>query len=466
MKKSFSAPEITNEKEKPIIPLEELDPKHIKNFNSLISLINEDGLRNLLSSKLGNKLEGFKQLNSKLDEIFSNSDGNIKDKICELLELLGLILEDKNTLFLKPVSDLIEGIINRISANKDLKNDSKIKNLIDKNIMTKIKENIGSGGELKKLGKLDKAAELFLFILDKNIFELDNLITSLLNDDINYLNSEDNLGNNIVQNNRIYSELSILKKILEDFDNKVKNKLTTKESFPKELIAEFIFTNIKNKDVKIRKLIDDLIKIYIDLFGMEDLKQQSFLYFTQESEFKQLSKLFPSLQPLFNQLLKNTGEVNIFIPSQRPKRESAEHLSQNSFEIDEEFNENNINSQKSENICELCKVNIDNTSLEKHIKDCKMYAKCESCGEYIKVEKLNNHRLTFCKKKKNYKQCNKCKEAIPSDLYNLHVDKNICNPIKQNMGRCPFCHHDIEKDQEGFYQHLVVDGCAYQTKID
>ena len=73
--------------------------------------------------------------------------------------------------------------------------------------------------------------------------------------------------------------------------------------------------------------------------------------------------------------------------------------------------------------------------------------------------------LDFCKNKKNYKQCNKCKEAIQTDLYKIHIDKNLCNPLKINMSRCPFCHHDIEKDQQGFYQHLVVDGCAYQNNM-
>jgi hypothetical protein len=95
-------------------------------------------------------------------------------------------------------------------------------------------------------------------------------------------------------------------------------------------------------------------------------------------------------------------------------------------------------------------MKLGTKSMEEHMNECKMYTICEGCGENIKVEKLNNHKLNFCKNKKKFKQCNKCKEAIVSDLYKLHLDKNVCNPVKQNMSRCPFCHHDIEKDQEGF----------------
>ena len=91
-----------------------------------------------------------------------------------------------------------------------------------------------------------------------------------------------------------------------------------------------------------------------------------------------------------------------------------------------------------------------------------MYTLCKECKENILVEKLNEHRLIFCKNKNKFKQCSKCKEAIILEEYDSHVNKNACNDIKFNMSRCPFCHHDIEKDREGFYQHLVVDGCAYQ----
>ena len=474
MMKSFSAPEINsdnnnnnqNENEKnennlqnQINPLEEIDPKHLKNFSSLITTISQGGLQNLLSSKIGNKLEGIKQLNGKVDELFSASGEQLTDNIYQLVELIGLILEDKNTLFLKPISDLIEGVIRKISLDENLKNDEKLKSLINKNIVNKIKENLGEGEEFKKSGKLDKPSELFLYILSKNIQNYDNMIQSLINDDINILNSEDNLG---IQNNKIYSKLNIIKKILEDYNSKVNDNITSKESFPKDMIAEFILLNMKNKDVKIRKLVDELLKIYIDLFGLEDLEEKSLFYFNEKDQFKKLSHKFPSLKPLFNKLLTNS-EVNIFIPSQMKQKPP---LTKNSFEI-KYTNDNNINinnkKNENENICELCKNKLGSKNIDEHNKECKMYTICEGCGENIKVEKLNNHKLDFCKNKKNYKQCNKCKEAISSDLYNLHVNKNVCNPIKENMSRCPFCHHDIEKEQEGFYQHLVIDGCAYQT---
>ena len=487
MTKSFSAPEINSQNENnsiknlnQTIPLDELDEKQVKKFNSLINFINQDGLRNLLSPKIANKLEGIKTLNLKLDELFSSSGDELNNNILQLLDAIGLILEDKNTLFLKQISDLIEGTIKRISYDENMKNDPKIKTSLTKNIVNKVRENIGLGVEFKKQGKMDKAAELFQLILDKNILNFDNLVKSLLLDDINILNSNENPLNNInnsnsnnnLQNNKIYSKLNIIKRILEDFDNKVDDNITTKETFPKEAVAEFILLNMNNKDNKIKKLINDSLKLYIDLFGFEDLQEKSLYYFKGQNELEKIANQFPALKPLFNKFLTNS-EVNIFIPSQIKQKPK---LIKNSFEINylyRKYKGNNINdidmnnienkNKKIENICELCKMNIGEKSNEEHITECKMYTTCEACSEIIKVELLNNHRLELCINKNNYKQCDKCKEAIPNEIYNLHIEKNVCNPIKSDMSRCPFCHHDIEKEQEGFYQHLVIDGCAYQV---
>ena len=178
--------------------------------------------------------------------------------------------------------------------------------------------------------------------------------------------------------------------------------ITSKETFPKDIIDEFILLNMKNKDIKIRKLIEDLLQIYIELFGLDYLKEKSLLIFN-EVEFKKLSNQFPSLKPLFNKLLANP-EVNIFIPCTLKEKS----LIKNSIEI----NLSDKKPKKIENICELCKMNLDSNSFEEHSKVCKMYSLCEGCGEYIKVELLNNHKLDFCKNKKNYKQYNKCKQIF------------------------------------------------------
>ena len=121
-----------------------------------------------------------------------------------------------------------------------------------------------------------------------------------------------------------------------------------------------------------------------------------------------------------------------------------------------------FNNKNNKNRCDLCRKNLGTTQLSEHKKKCLMYSECEGCGEDIAVEKLNYHKLNACSNKKKFKECKKCKEAIKFDLYDLHVKKNVCNFKKDDMNRCPLCHHDIEKSDDGFYQHLIIDGCAYQ----
>ena len=442
--------------------VEKLDPKFLKSFSLLMPHIKENGLKNLLSQNIGYKLEGFKILNANLDKIFS--DENLKDIIYQLINLIGMFLEDKNTLGLKQTSDLIENLFNRISEEDDIKNDKKLQSHINKNIMNVLKENFGKEGDQTLFNKMDKPTELFLSILDKNIFNFDSLIASLLKEDIN--------NNTLTTKNaqKIIPKLNILKKILSDFDNKINNGITTKESFPKEVLAEYLILNIKNKDNKVKKLVEEILKLYINLFGTDIIQQIASSYLNDDDDLKNFCNQFPSLKSVLNKLFfpnETSSQINLFIPSQKEK-----YLKQTSFEINytnlsnenffsEDKNENDDKSKKT-NICEICRANLGTKSNDEHIPECKMYTLCKECKENILVEKLNEHRLIFCKNKNKFKQCSKCKEAIILEEYDSHVNKNACNDIKFNMSRCPFCHHDIEKDREGFYQHLVVDGCAYQ----
>ena len=126
--------------------------------------------------------------------------------------------------------------------------------------------------------------------------------------------------------------------------------------------------------------------------------------------------------------------------------------------------ENDEDDNNDENKCDLCFKDLGNISINNHIKKCLMYTECESCKKIVIVEELNSHKLNECKNKKKFNECPKCKEAIQDNLFDSHTKKNTCNIAKEDMSRCPLCHHDIEKSDKGFYQHLVLDGCAYQKR--
>lgn len=280
------------------------------------------------------------------------------------------------------------------------------------------------------------------------------MITNLLNNDIN-----DNIYNsfNGSQNLKIYSKLNIIKKILENYDNILEYKYSTKETFPKDVILDYIFINIKNNKLEIKSIIRELISLATKIFGLQDIKKKLEFYLDDDNEIMKLASQINELRPLLNTgISKSQSQVNIF-KSSPVKKKLKKNASQVNIKSDR-----NLYIQKDGNRCQLCYESLGNMKLSEHIKKCLMYSICESCGENIKVEKLNHHKLNTCKNKKNYKQCPKCKEAIKFSIFNLHNKKNMCNHAKINMYRCPLCHHDIEKSENGFYQHLVVDGCAYQ----
>jgi len=432
-----------------LLPLEELDEDNLKDYKLLIIYLKEEGLRMLLSNQIGYKLKGFQILTNELNNIFS--DEKINDLIYELIGLESQFLDDKNNSALIKSFQLIKETFSQIiTSDIDIKSNKKLLNYINERIVQKIISFLGDGEIKVRKG----ASDLFLYILNQNILNYNSMITNLLNNDIN-----DNVYNsfNGSQNLKIYSKLNIIKSILDCYDNILEYKYTTKETFPKDVILDYIFINIKNNKLEIRAKIKELIALATKLFGLQDIKKKLEFYLDDDNEIMKLASQISELRPLLNKgITKSQSQINIFksTPAKIKIKKNASQVNIKS--------ERKPYIQKDGNRCQICYESLGNMKLSEHIKKCLMYSICESCGENIKVENLNHHKLNVCKNKKNYKQCPKCKEAIKFSLFNLHNKKNNCNHVKINMYRCPLCHHDIEKSENGFYQHLVVDGCAYQ----
>ena len=432
-----------------LLPLEDLDEDNLKDYKLLINYLKENGLRMLLSNQIGYKIKGFQILTNELNNIFS--DEQINDLLYELIGLESKFLDDKNNSALIKSFQLIKETFSQIIASDiDIKSNKKLLNYINDRIIQKIIPFLGDGEVKIRKG----ASELFLYILNQNILNYNSMITNLLNNDIN-----DNVYNsfNGSQNLKIYSKLNIIKKILENYDNILEYKYSTKESFPKDVILDYIFININNKKLEIKSIIRELISLATKIFGLQDIKNKLEFYLDNDNEIMKLASQISELKPLVNAgISKSQSQINIFKSSPVKKK-----LKKNASQVNIK-NIRKIHIQKDGNRCQLCYESLGNMKLSEHIKKCLMYSICDSCGENIKVEKLNHHKLNTCKNKKNYKQCPKCKEAIKLSIFNLHNKKNICNHAKINMYRCPLCHHDIEKSENGFYQHLMLDGCAYQ----
>ena len=467
-------------------PLEEMNEDKINDYKLLIKYIREDGLRHLLSNQFGYKVKGFEVLSNQLNSIFS--DENLLKIIIELINLESLFLDDKNNSAIIKSYQIIEKTMNKIS-NSDIKSNKKLLKLIKERIIDKIQAKLGNGESKIREGAL----QLYLHILNKNILNYNSMIHNLLSNDVdnNLLNSSLNSTPNLT----ILSKLIIIKKILEDYDNIIKNNYSTEESFPKDLILDYIFMNIKNNKLEIKKILREVIDLAAQIFGPQKLREKIYFYIDDDKEILKLISQIDSLKPILNSdLNKSNSQTNINKSKQTKntlkKNASMKNMknSNSKTKINDKSSKKrnastkkgnsktNIKSKKSnksendeddnndENKCDLCFKDLGNISINNHIKKCLMYTECESCKKIVIVEELNSHKLNECKNKKKFNECPKCKEAIQDNLFDSHTKKNTCNIAKEDMSRCPLCHHDIEKSDKGFYQHLVLDGCAYQKR--
>ena len=120
--------------------------------------------------------------------------------------------------------------------------------------------------------------------------------------------------------------------------------------------------------------------------------------------------------------------------------------------------------------CQFCDVSSiefnDGEKMDLHyVLQCEMLTNCSACTQIIEVSSYNEHKLYQCDKKSDFKQCNRCKEAIDVDFYEQHIQSLTCAKAT-GMLRCPLCHKDLpntqnfESEDKIWRHHLTVEKCA------
>ncbi|KAI6219244.1 UVR domain-containing protein [Aphelenchoides besseyi] len=107
------------------------------------------------------------------------------------------------------------------------------------------------------------------------------------------------------------------------------------------------------------------------------------------------------------------------------------------------------------------------SGLDQHYnKDCPMLTRCPSCSEVVETRFLSEHQLYDCKKKQDFKQCDRCQQAVLTNLYNTHRSSKKCRilPTDGSIGRCPLCSEDIQPNNDiGWRKHL--NECTANPRI-
>lgn len=124
------------------------------------------------------------------------------------------------------------------------------------------------------------------------------------------------------------------------------------------------------------------------------------------------------------------------------------------------------NPDDTEHTCQFCGLfnpSFTGEQIDMHqFKECPMLIPCFKCKQIIEISGLNYHFLNECSFKKQFKQCNRCKEAVLIKDYEAHIADKSCIPFKSPnvCNRCPLCHTDITPPgKQGWEIHLLTKMC-------
>ena len=492
--------------------LEEINPSLLKEFKLIADVIGEFGMRKIFSKQILWKEEGLNEFLAKINDVLDYKvNGNIEENnnksksditnqiITQIMKLSMLLIEEKHPSVviktLKILQKLFEYIrMHGTKLNIDL-------NITD-SVLGKIKRKLGDANKKVRA----EAVSLYCYMLTLDFCDYNNLISELLEEELRHYDSK-----YIPKSpHLIIGKLEIFRSVFDDFSHAVKSKRTSQESFPANLVMDYLIMNVNNNKSEVRKLCRLNIGKFINIFGVNKIKKR--LEKIEERELLKLIDEIPSLEPYFPRIkmnninnmslsqLNNSNGSNSSIARNKSKnKERIKKIGErrhrkntsnanNSYENDnknnknDEYNNNinnnnNINTNKddkvshknkiknrSNELCDYCqrKMKKDEVIANHWITDCPMFSKCEKCNMNLEVKNLHNHKINECKFKNEFKECRTCQEALTIKEFNEHL-KNKCGK-KEGYVKCPLCHGDIIDNNKGFFQHLVKDGCPGNKK--
>ena len=489
--------------------LEDIKPSLLKEFKLIADVIGELGMRKIFSKQILWKDEGLNEFLAKIDDVLDYKViGNIengstnKNKsditnqiITQIMKLSMLLIEEKHPSVviktLKILQKLFEYIrLHGTKLNIDL-------NITD-SVLSKIKRKLGDANKKVRA----EAVSLYCYMLTLDFCDYNNLISELLEEELRHYDSK-----YIPKSpHLIIGKLEIFQSVFDDFDQAVKSKRTSQESFPTNLVMDYLIMNVNNSKSEVRKLCRLNISKFINIFGVNKIKKR--LEKIEERELLKLINEIPSLEQHFpkikmnnnnmslSQVNNSNGSNNSIARNKSKNKERIKKIGErrhkknvsntnNSYDNDNKNNKNdennnNINNannnkddkvshkskikNRSNELCDYCqrKMKKDEIIANHWITDCPMFSKCEKCNMNLEVKNLHNHKINECKFKNEFKECRTCHEALTIKDFNEHL-KNKCGK-REGYVKCPLCHGDIIDNNKGFFQHLVKDGCPGNKK--
>jgi len=493
---------LKNEPEKELNPdsqpekgeLEPISPNKLEEYKYIFHVIGEFEMRKLFSKQVLWKDEGLDNFKGKINDVLdykiseenknkieneNKSKAEITNEIVASIMRLSMeILDEKVPAFIIKSLKILYELFEYIKAH-GTKLDIDL-NITD-SVLTKIKRKLGDANRKVRA----EAVSLYCYMLTLDFCDYNNLISELLEEELKHSDSKYIPKSS----NLIMGKLSIFDKVFDEFDDSIKSKRTTKESFPSNLVMDYLILNVNNNKSEVRKLTRSIISKYIRIFGVNKIKKK--LEKIEERELIKLINEIPSLEPYFPKLLIKNISASKFSVSNgshssksRTKTKSKDKnvkkigerrkvkkktinintINSNNNTIDDKNKQNKKIKNKSNEFCDYCQRKMKNDEIIANHwnSDCPWFVKCDKCNMNIEVKSYTYHKLNECKFKNDFKECRSCKEVFYKDEYNIHL-RNKCGH-KNGYIKCPLCHGDIPDNNKGFFQHLIKDGCPAKKK--
>ena len=474
--------------------LEPISPNKLEEYKYIFHVIGEFEMRKLFSKQVLWKDEGLEKFKDNINDVldYKVSEEN-KDKInnenkskteitneivASIMRLSMEILDEKVPAFIIKSLKILYGLFDYIKVH-GTKLDIDL-NITD-SVLTKIKRRLGDANRKVR----EEAVKLYCYMLTLDFCDYNNLISELLEEELKHSDSK-----YIPKSpNLIMGKLSIFNKVFDEFDDAINSKRTTKESFPSNLVMDYLIINVNNNKSEVRKLTRAIISKFIRIFGVNKIKKK--LEKIEERELIKLINEIPSLEPYFPKLLIKNNSTSKLSASNgsnssksRTKTKSKDKnkkigerrkVKKKTINLNTINSNNNTNDDKNKNInkkiknksnefCDYCQRKMNNNEIIANHwnSDCPWFIKCDKCNMNIEVKLYSYHKLNECKFKNDFKECRSCREVFYKDEYNTHL-RNKCGH-KNGYTKCPLCHGDIPDNNKGFFQHLIKDGCPAKKK--
>jgi hypothetical protein len=249
----------------------ELEPlsshKLLKDFYIIANVIKEEGMRKVFSKQILWKEEGVTILSENLSKILEYKEDNnpkiINVIITQIMKLSMIIIEEKHPSIIIKTLELLKQLFEYIKQHNIKLN---IDSGITDSVLFKIKQKLGDVNPKVRA----KAVSLYCYMLTLNFCDYDNLISELLEEELKHYDSKFIPKSS----NLISGKLDIFTSVFNNFSDAIKSKRTKIETFPSNLVIDYLIMNVSHNKSEIRKKTRLVIRQFIRIFGVPKFKKK------------------------------------------------------------------------------------------------------------------------------------------------------------------------------------------------